>query len=81
RFVDFNGVGEATIKALDKYNIHDPNDLLTIFTKDYKDTRVITPINHLVAGKRSLIHGRVSNLTYKKVGKVFLRFYINVSRG
>ncbi|ADA79249.1 ATP-dependent DNA helicase RecG [Francisella tularensis] len=81
RFVDFNGVGEATIKALAKYNIHDPNDLLTIFPKDYKDTRVITPINHLVAGKRSLIQGRVTNLTYKKFGKKFLRFNINDNTG
>ena len=66
RFVDFNGVGEATIKALAKYNIHDPNDLLTIFHQNYKDTRVITPINNFVDVKRILIQVKINNLTYKK---------------
>lgn len=81
RFVDFNGVGEATVRALAKYNLHSPNDLLTIFPKDYKDTRVVTPIDQLVAGKKSLIQGRVTNLTYKKFGKKFLRFNVSDSTG
>lgn len=75
KFVDFSGVGEATVKALSKYNLHNPNDLLIFFPKDYKDTRVITPINCLVAGKKSLIEGRVTNgvtnVTYKKLVKIF----------
>ena len=71
RFVDFSGVGEATVKALSKYNLHNLNDLLTIFPKDYKDTRVIMPINCLVVGKKSLIQGRVTNVTYKNLVKNF----------
>ncbi|ORM39005.1 ATP-dependent DNA helicase RecG [Francisella endosymbiont of Ornithodoros moubata] len=81
RFVDFSGVGKATVKALSKYNLHNPNDLLTFFPKDYKDTRVITPINCLVAGKKSLIEGRVTNVTYKKIGKKFLRFNVSDNTG
>ena len=81
RFVDFSGVGEATVKALSKYNLHNLSDLLTIFPKDYKDTRVITPINCLVVGKKSLIQGRVTNVTYKKFGKKFLRFNVSDNTG
>ncbi|QIW09471.1 ATP-dependent DNA helicase RecG [Francisella sp. LA112445] len=80
-FVDFTGVGEATIKALAKYNLHTPEDLLTIFPKEYKDTRYITPIRNLISDKKSLIEGRVSNISYKKFGKKFLRFTVSDESG
>ncbi|MED7787762.1 ATP-dependent DNA helicase RecG [Francisella sp. 19X1-34] len=81
KFVDFAGVGEATIKALAKYNLHTPEDLLTIFPKEYKDTRHITPIRDLVSEKKFLIEGRISNISYKKFGKKFLRFTISDETG
>ena len=80
-FVDFAGVGEATVKALAKYNLHAPEDLLTIFPKEYKDTRYITAIRDLVSDKKFLIEGQVSNISYKKFGKKFLRFTVSDETG
>ncbi|AIT09362.1 ATP-dependent DNA helicase RecG [Candidatus Francisella endociliophora] len=80
-FIDFAGVGEATIKALEKYNLDSPQDLLTIFPKDYKDTRHISLIKDLVSEKKSLIEGKVSNVTYKKFGRKFLRFVVSDGTG
>lgn len=81
RFVDFAGVGDATVKALEKYNLNTPQDLLAIFPKEYKDTRFVTSINKLTAQKKHLIEGRVSNITYKKFGKKYLRFVVSDETG
>ncbi|ASG67336.1 ATP-dependent DNA helicase RecG [Francisella halioticida] len=80
-FVDFSGVGDATVKVLAKYNLNTPEDLLTIFPKEYKDTRHITLIKDLVSDKKFLIEGRVSNVSYKKFGKKFLRFIVSDETG
>lgn len=81
KFIDFAGVGEATVKAFAKYNLNDPQDLLTVFPKEYKDTRHTTSIKNLVSEKKFLIEGRVSNITYKKFGKKFLRFVVSDDTG
>ncbi|GAB4223377.1 MAG: ATP-dependent DNA helicase RecG [Francisella sp.] len=81
QFIDIKGIGEATIKNFAKYNIHKPEDLLTVFPKEYKDTRTITPINKIKAGEKSLIQGKITNITYKDSGKKFLRFTVDDNTG
>lgn len=81
QFNEVKGVGEATVKALAKYNLYNPDDLLSIFPKEYKDTRFVSTISSLVADKKYLIEGRITNLTYKKFGKKFLRFIVNDETG
>ncbi len=79
--LDCTGVGEATVKSLAKYGVVQPEDLLTIFPKAYKDTRQITPIAELQLGYSYLIEGRVSNVTHKKFVKKFLRFVVSDDTG
>ncbi|QIV95491.1 ATP-dependent DNA helicase RecG [Allofrancisella inopinata] len=81
KFLDFLGVGDATIKALAKNSLYQPEDLLFFFPKAYKDTRFITSIKNLVVDKKSVIEGRITNVTYKKTGRKFLRFLINDGTG
>lgn len=81
KFVDFKGVGDATVDAFEKQGLMTPQDLLTIFPKDYKDTRVIAPIANLVSEQKAVIEGRVSNVSYKKFGRKYLRFTISDSTG
>ena len=80
-FLDFTGVGEATIKSLAKYNLFKPEDLLTIFPKNYKDTRFTTPIKNLIPDQKSLIEGKISNISYQKIGRKYLRFIVSDGTG
>lgn len=79
--LNYAGVGEATIKALAKYNIKQATDLLTLFPRNYKDTRNVTPIANLRLNHTYLIEGRVSNINYKKTAKKFLRFVVSDETG
>lgn len=39
--LDCSGVGEATVKMLEKYGVNTPEKILTIFPKAYKDTEML----------------------------------------
>lgn len=79
--LDCAGVGEATVKMLEKYSISIPEHVLTIFPKDYKDTRTITPIKDLQPGSTALIEGRVNHVNCQRFGKKFLRFVVSDDTG
>jgi ATP-dependent DNA helicase RecG len=74
--LDCPGVGEATIKMLEKYGVNTPEKILTIFPKAYKDTRNVTPIANLQLGYTYLVEGRISHISHNRFGKKFLKFVV-----
>ena len=78
---DFSGVGAVTLSALSDKGLHKAADLLTVFPKGYKDTRVTTDICDIDANHFYLIEGVVSNITYKNFGKKILRFVVTDDTG
>ncbi|AJC48259.1 ATP-dependent DNA helicase RecG [Allofrancisella guangzhouensis] len=80
-FLDFVGVGDATVKALTKNGLNLPEELLFVFPKVYKDTRFITSVRDLVVDKKSVIEGRITSITYKKTGRKFVRFLVDDGTG
>ncbi|APC96444.1 ATP-dependent DNA helicase RecG [Francisella frigiditurris] len=80
-FLDFTGIGEKTLKIFNKYGLNKPNDLLTIFPKDYKDTTNVTAIESLISDQKALIEGSITNLNVKKFGKKLLSFVVNDGTG
>ncbi|AXA34378.1 ATP-dependent DNA helicase RecG [Francisella adeliensis] len=74
--LDCSGVGEATVKMLEKYGINTPEKILTIFPKAYKDTRNVTPIANLQLGYTYLIEGRISHISHNRFGRKFLKFVV-----
>lgn len=79
--IDFHGVGEVAVKALAKYGVNTPEDILLQFPKDYKDTTHVSEISKLVPGQRFLIEGRVSNVSHRNFGRKFLKFCISDGTG
>lgn len=74
--LDYSGVGEATVKMLEKYGVNTPEKILTIFPKAYKDTRNVTPIANLQLGYTYLIEGRISHISHNRFGRKFLKFVV-----
>ncbi len=80
-FLDFKGVGEATIKNFKKHGVNTPSDLLFVQPKDYKDTTRVTSISKLQPDKKFLIEGRVGHLNFRNFGRKYLSFAVTDETG
>ena len=78
---DFSGVGAVTLKSLSDVGILVPENLLTVFPRDYRDTRNTTDIVNLTSYKKHLVEGYVSNISCKQFGKKILKFTVTDETG